>query len=191
MWGDAGAPLRPGLSGAIKGPAPPARDWPHHPVLSSTPRHLPLPRGAAGFSPATGHNGAGARGGAGAGPVSAMGASLGLCPGPGPVPIRGGPHPPGLVRVGARCPLPPWCRGLCCVPALCPARTLLPAGPSLPSPPLCFADPAACSCRLPRLVARFQPHSAYQSSSLHPTARVYPLALPCPCLPRSPQHVKA
>lgn len=49
-----------------------------------------------------------------------------------------------------------------------------------PCPPLCFADPAACSCRLPRLVARFQPHSAYLSSSLHPTARVYP---PRPALP--------
>lgn len=179
MRGDAGAPLRPGLSGAIKGPAAPARDWPQHPVLSSTPQHPPLPQGAAGSSPP---RGAAVPGSArcGAGAVSAMGDRRGCARGRAVCPQRS--PSPGLVRLGAPCPLPPWCRGLCRVPALCPVRTL----PALP--PLCFADPAACSCRLPRLVARFQPHSAYLSSSLHPTARVY---LPCPCLPRSPQHVKA
>lgn len=174
--------------GGRRSPPPPrtqrshqgSRDWPDHPVLSSTPPHLPLPRGAAGFSPATGHSGARARGAVGAGPVSAVGASLGLCPGPGPVPTRGGPHAPGLVRVGARCHRGAAGRAV--------SQLSAQRGPSRPRdppcPPLCFADPAACSCRLPRLVARFQPHSAYLSSSLHPTARVYPLrpalSLPAP-----------
>lgn len=142
------------------------------PRLVQHPSASPSPTGAAGFSLPR------ARRGAGAGAVSAMGASLGLCPGPGRVPTPGGLHPPGLVRLGARCH-----RGAAgCAVSQLSAQCGLP----LPSPPLCFADPAACSCRLPRLVARFQPHIAYLSSSLHPTARVYP-----PCLPRSPQHVKA
>lgn len=61
--GDAGAPRRPGLSGAIKGAASPARDWPHRPVLPADPHHLLLPSVTAGSvsSPALRRSGARAR----------------------------------------------------------------------------------------------------------------------------------
>lgn len=109
------------------------------------------------------HRGARARGGAE--PELSV---LGLCPGPGRVPTRGDPHVAGLV---------PWA-------VLCPSS--LPAGDP-PCPPLCFAAPAACSRRLPRLVARFQPPqcvSKFQPPSSSPCVSPRP-ALPCP-VPQPP-----
>lgn len=182
MWGDAGVPPPPRTQRSHQGSRTPCQRLAPPPRLVQHPSPPPSPTGRRGFLPSHGAQRCRGSGWCGSRTCQCHGCIAGAVPG-----ARACAHtwwsPSPLALCG--------CHGLCCVPALCPAGTLLPAGPSLPSPPLCFADPAACSCRLPRLVARFQPHSAYQSSSLHPTARVYPLALPCPCLPRSPQHVKA
>lgn len=178
MWGDAGAPLRPGLSGATKGPETgptiPSCPAPLPTSLShAVPRVSPQPRGTA---------------------VPGLGAlwepdlsvpwvhRWGCARGQGPCPHVVVPMPPALCgwAPAARCHRGAAGRAV--------SQLSAQRGPSRPRdppcPPLCFADPAACSCRLPRLVARFQPHSAYLSSSLHPTARVYPLrpalSLPAP-----------
>lgn len=178
MWGDAGAPLRPGLSGATKGPETgptiPSCPAPLPTSLShAAPRVSPQPRGTA---------------------VPGLGAlwepdlsvpwvhRWGCARGQGPCPHVVVPMPPALCgwAPAARCHRGAAGRAV--------SQLSAQRGPSRPRdppcPPLCFADPAACSCRLPRLVARFQPHSAYLSSSLHPTARVYPLrpalSLPAP-----------
>lgn len=114
---------------------------------------------------------------------------LGPCLGPGRAPTHGGPRPH-QPRAGGRpaaC-CHPRCHGSPRAPALRARwRPPLPAGPSLPSLMLCRT---VCSRRRPSLVALFQPRSAYISSSIHLTDRVYRLSLPLPA-PKPPQHVKA
>uniref|UniRef100_A0A803VLC9 V-set and transmembrane domain-containing protein 2-like protein n=1 Tax=Ficedula albicollis TaxID=59894 RepID=A0A803VLC9_FICAL len=107
--------------------APPPRPVQH-------PSASPSPAGRGGFVPSAGHSGAGL-GAARSRSCQCHGRIAGAAPGARPCAHPAGPRVPGLV-------LPPRCRGLRCVPALCPAPTL-PALPcaSQTQPPV----PVGCS----------------------------------------------